>query len=76
MSDSVFPSPAAPPLPRPAPVARVLHREPLRSICETLAISIHDIVNEPGARRVVAHLWRIGRRMEQEWWLRRELGSL
>ena len=76
MADRVFPEFPPAPFLRPTPVELVVPREPLRAIGEVMAISIHDIVNDPRCKRQVAHLWRIRCRIASEAWLRRRLEDL
>jgi hypothetical protein len=73
--------PLVPPLPgparpiAPAPIVRLLRREPLAPIREVLAVSIHDVVNDEHVKWTVAELWRITRWIENERWLRRALAE-
>ena len=76
MADTSFPEPAPPGFLWPVPVEIIVPREPLRSIRDALAISIHDIVNESRFKGHVAALWRITRLMERETWLRRQLDQV
>lgn len=70
MADLLFPDrPRVPPL-SPASVVRVVRREPLTAIRETLDLSIHDVVNDPVHKRRVLDLYRTCRRIEDESWLR------
>ncbi len=70
MADLLFPDrPRVPPL-APAPIVRVVRREPLTAIREALDLSIHDVVNDPVHKRRVLDLYRACRRIEDECWLR------
>jgi hypothetical protein len=73
MADLVFPERPALPWARPAAVELVVRREPLAAIRQMLAISIHDVVNEPRCKCRVAEFYRVMRRIENENWLRRQL---
>lgn len=57
------------------PVERVVGHAPLAAIREVLSISIHDVVNEPRLKRLVADFYRISRWMDNEMWLRRSLST-
>lgn len=71
--DSLFPERPALVPKEPARVVRIVRVEPLLSIHETLALSIHNVVNEPACQERVLDLYRIARRIEAESWLRRAL---
>lgn len=75
MPDVVFPQRPSWPVPAREPVALVVRREPLALIREALAVSIHDLVNEPRCKTAVADLYRLTRRVANESWLRRELAA-
>lgn len=76
MADPLFPqSPVVPRRPPPS-VEQVVRRAPLASIHEVLKISIHDVINDPRCRRTMAELYRLTRRIQNEIWLRRQLGEL
>lgn len=73
MASTIFPEPAATPVLRVAPIEIIVRVSPLSAIHELLSISIHDLVNDPDCKRIVADLYRITRRIEDEAWLRRQL---
>lgn len=70
MPDLLFPDRPGVAPPAPAPVVRVVRREPLAAIREALDLSIHDVVNDAACRRRVLDLYRVCRRIEDESWLR------
>jgi hypothetical protein len=74
MADRVFPESFVAPVVEPTPVVKVVRREPLTAIREVLSISIDEIVNHGRSKSLVADFYRISRRIENEAWLRRQLG--
>ena len=76
MADRTFPESPPPPFLRPTPIEIVVRREPLVSIREALAISIHDVVNSRRTKRVVFDLFKVTRKIENEAWLRRRLAEI
>jgi hypothetical protein len=54
-------------------VELVVRRPPLAAIHELLAVSIHDVINEPRVRVQVRALYKVSRWIENETWLRRAL---
>jgi hypothetical protein len=76
MPDSSFPDIPVLPLLSPTPIEQVVPREPLRSLEELLAITIHDLVNDSGRRRLVGDLYRISRRIDNDGWLRRQMTEM
>ena len=76
MADRTFPELPAPPFLRPTPIEIVVPREPLVSICEALALSIHDVVNSRHTKRAVLDLYKVTRKIKNEAWLRRRLAGI
>ena len=54
-------------------VELVVRRPPLAAIHELLAVSIHDVINEPRVRVQVRALYKVSRWIENETWLRQAL---
>lgn len=75
MPDSVFPQAPSWRVPPREAAALVVRRPALALIREVLAISIHDLVNEPRHKAAVADLYRVTRGIANESWLRRELAA-
>jgi hypothetical protein len=71
MPDSIFPERPWLPVQEPVPVVKVVRREPLAAIQEILSISIDHVVNDARTKCVVADLYRLTRKVENESWLRR-----
>jgi len=76
MADALFPTRPGPLRARPVEATRTTRRDPLPAIRETLSVSIHDIVNERALKSIVADLYRAGRRVESEAWLRSQLAAM
>lgn len=70
MVDRAFPETPAPLLPLPSPPELVVPHRPLVPIFQSLGISIHDVVNDPGHKWSVRCFYRITRRIDNETWLR------
>ncbi len=76
MADSIFPESVVQRLREPAARVRLLRREPLAPLRETLRLSLDDTINDPARRFVLLELFRISRSIEDEQWLRRQLEML
>ena len=66
MTDLSFPVVPVLPPQAPPPVELVVRRRPLPAICESLAISLDDVVNDRRLARAVRDLYRVTRRIEDE----------
>jgi len=71
VANSVFPETPIAPVHVPVAVVHMVRHDPLAAIQQLLSISIHEVVNETRYKRIVADLYRITRRIENELWLRR-----